>query len=324
MRARRFKIFQQSLAPNCALGHFLAPTLIEISSPSDLEREVFGPVLHVLRYPREKLVEVIDEVNASGYGLTGGAHSRIDSTIELICGRLSVGNLYVNRNIIGAAVGVQPFGGRGLSGTGPKAGGPLYMKRLLAHAPAQWSELPTGKPPAATLRLAEILRAKNRSELADHIEILSRATHCGLEIELQGPVGESNIYTLHGRGAVLCDAESEEAAIAQIACALATGNRAILDGPAADATLALLDGLPIERAAPESRFEAALTDRRGEALIAFAQKTAQRPGPIVSLYRVDLETIERGDAPLDVLLGETSICINTTAAGGNASLMSVG
>ena len=84
MRAKGFKIFQQALAPYCARGHFLAPTLIEISSPSDLEREVFGPVLHVLRYPREKLVEVIDEVNASGYGLTGGAHSRIESTIELI------------------------------------------------------------------------------------------------------------------------------------------------------------------------------------------------------------------------------------------------
>ena len=181
-----------------------------------------------------------------------------------------------------------------------------------------------GKAPAETLRLAEILRANNRSELADRVEILSLATRCGLEIELHGPVGESNIYTLRGRGAVLCDAESEEAAIAQIACALATGNRPILDGLAVDATLALLAGLPIERATPESRFEAMLTDRRGEALIAFAQKAAQRPGPIVSLYRTDLETIARGEAPLDLLLCETSICINTTAAGGNASLMSVG
>ena len=155
---------------NARAGHFLAPTLIEISSPTDLKREVFGPVLHVLRYRREKLAEVIDEVNASGYGLAGGAHSRIESTIELICSRLSVGNLYVNRNIIGAVVGVQPFGGHGASGTGPKAGGPLYMKRLLAHAPAQWPELPAGKPPAEVLRLAEILRANNRSELADCVE----------------------------------------------------------------------------------------------------------------------------------------------------------
>ena len=168
------------------------------------------------------------------------------------------------------------------------------------------------------------LARKNRSELADRVEILSRASRCGVEIELRGPVGESNIYSLHGRGAALCDAESEEAAIAQIACALASGNRAVLDGPAADATLALLAGLPLDRAKPESRFEVALTDRRGEALIAFAQKTAQRSGPIVSLYRVDLETLERGEAPLDLLIGETSICINTTAAGGNASLMSVG
>ena len=91
--------------------------------------------MHVLRFKREALNALIDGINACGYALTGGAHSRIDSTIDQVYSRLAAGNLYVNRNIIGAVVGVQPFGGHGLSGTGPKAGGPLYLKRLLARAP---------------------------------------------------------------------------------------------------------------------------------------------------------------------------------------------
>jgi len=115
-------VHAEPLGADRAHGHFLAPTLIEIASFSDLRREVFGPVLHVLRYKREALNSLIDEINASGYALTGGAHSRIDAMIDQVSSRLSAGNLYVNRNIIGAVVGVQPFGGHGLSGTGPKAG----------------------------------------------------------------------------------------------------------------------------------------------------------------------------------------------------------
>ncbi|NCS62366.1 MAG: L-glutamate gamma-semialdehyde dehydrogenase, partial [Rhodoferax sp.] len=112
-------------------GYFVLPTLIEIDAIERLQREVFGPVLHVLRYPREQLDQVLDAINATGYGLTFGVHSRIDETIAKVSKKAQAGNIYVNRNVIGAVVGVQPFGGMGLSGTGPKAGGPLYLYRLL-------------------------------------------------------------------------------------------------------------------------------------------------------------------------------------------------
>ena len=111
-------------------GLFVAPTLLELARVEDLEREVFGPVLHVVRYRADQLGELVDSINASGYGLTLGIHTRIDAVASAIAARARVGNVYVNRNMIGAQVGVQPFGGMGLSGTGPKAGGPSYLPRF--------------------------------------------------------------------------------------------------------------------------------------------------------------------------------------------------
>jgi RHH-type proline utilization regulon transcriptional repressor/proline dehydrogenase/delta 1-pyrroline-5-carboxylate dehydrogenase len=117
------------LGPACAHGTFVAPAAFEIDALSRLQREVFGPILHVVRFAGDRLDEVIEAVNATGYGLTLGIHSRIDSTVDYIHKRIRAGNAYVNRNMIGAVVGVQPFGGEGLSGTGPKAGGPRYLHR---------------------------------------------------------------------------------------------------------------------------------------------------------------------------------------------------
>jgi RHH-type proline utilization regulon transcriptional repressor/proline dehydrogenase/delta 1-pyrroline-5-carboxylate dehydrogenase len=111
-------------------GHYVAPHIFELSDADQLTEEVFGPILHVVRYPADGLDRVLRSVERSGYGLTLGIHSRIDDTIEAVIDRLSVGNIYVNRNMIGAVVGVQPFGGHGLSGTGPKAGGPHYLARF--------------------------------------------------------------------------------------------------------------------------------------------------------------------------------------------------
>ncbi len=324
MQAQGHRVHCEPLGPDCAHGFFLAPTLIEIGSVRDLEREVFGPVLHVLRFKREALTKLIDDINASGYALTGGAHSRIDATIDLICGRLAAGNLYVNRNIIGAVVGVQPFGGHGLSGTGPKAGGPLYLKRLFARTPANWPTLPSGLGSRAAEAFANALDATGRGEFADLTRRLARGSRAGLEIELPGPVGERNVYSLRGRGGVLCDGASEEASIAQIACALASGNRAVVDGAFADRLIASLPGVPLERAGPASRFDLVLSDRTGDDLIAFCAAIARREGPIVNVYRLDADAVRRDEAPLDLLLSETSLCVNTTAAGGNASLMSIG
>ncbi|MGZ5877346.1 MAG: bifunctional proline dehydrogenase/L-glutamate gamma-semialdehyde dehydrogenase PutA [Bradyrhizobium sp.] len=111
-------------------GNYVAPHIFELADADQLTEEVFGPILHVVRYPAERLDRVLQSIERSGYGLTLGIHSRIDDTIEEVIDRLGVGNVYVNRNIIGAVVGVQPFGGQGLSGTGPKAGGPHYLTRF--------------------------------------------------------------------------------------------------------------------------------------------------------------------------------------------------
>ncbi|NRG16168.1 bifunctional proline dehydrogenase/L-glutamate gamma-semialdehyde dehydrogenase PutA [Rhizobiales bacterium] len=111
-------------------GSWVAPHIIELDKPEALTREVFGPILHVVRYKAADLPKVLDRIDATGYGLTLGVHSRIDATVKTVVDRLSVGNVYVNRNIIGAVVGTQPFGGSGLSGTGPKAGGPAYLTRF--------------------------------------------------------------------------------------------------------------------------------------------------------------------------------------------------
>ena len=117
-------------------GHFIAPTVIRVNGIGDLGREIFGPVLHLATYRAEDLAKIIADINATGYGLTFGLHTRIDNRVQEVCEALYVGNIYVNRNQIGAVVGSQPFGGEGLSGTGPKAGGPEYLARFTRPEPA--------------------------------------------------------------------------------------------------------------------------------------------------------------------------------------------
>jgi RHH-type proline utilization regulon transcriptional repressor/proline dehydrogenase/delta 1-pyrroline-5-carboxylate dehydrogenase len=111
-------------------GSFFAPCVYELDRIDQLDGEVFGPILHVIRYPAGELDAVIDAVNSTGFGLTLGVHSRVQASADYIAGRVKAGNIYINRNMIGAVVGAQPFGGEGLSGTGPKAGGPDYLSRL--------------------------------------------------------------------------------------------------------------------------------------------------------------------------------------------------
>lgn len=111
-------------------GLFVSPAVLKVSGIEDMEEEIFGPVLHVATFEAKEIDKVVDDVNARGYGLTFGIHSRVDNRVEQISSRIKVGNTYVNRNQIGAIVGSQPFGGEGLSGTGPKAGGPQYVRRF--------------------------------------------------------------------------------------------------------------------------------------------------------------------------------------------------
>jgi RHH-type transcriptional regulator, proline utilization regulon repressor / proline dehydrogenase / delta 1-pyrroline-5-carboxylate dehydrogenase len=126
-------IAKAELASELSHGSYFAPRAYEIQSLQQLPREIFGPVLHVIRYAAKDLDQVIRNINGTGYGLTLGIHSRIDETIDYIQKRVRAGNCYVNRNMIGAVVGVQPFGGEGLSGTGPKAGGPQYLHRFVTE-----------------------------------------------------------------------------------------------------------------------------------------------------------------------------------------------
>jgi RHH-type transcriptional regulator, proline utilization regulon repressor / proline dehydrogenase / delta 1-pyrroline-5-carboxylate dehydrogenase len=128
--ARMTKQARVHLAGTAPAGNYVAPHLFELSAADQLTEEVFGPILHVVRYGADRLDRVLEAIERSGYGLTLGIHSRIDDTVEAMIARLQVGNVYVNRNMIGAVVGVQPFGGHGLSGTGPKAGGPHYLARF--------------------------------------------------------------------------------------------------------------------------------------------------------------------------------------------------
>ena len=133
MRAAGRVLYQCNIPAGLKNADYVAPTVIEINSIRELDREVFGPILHVVRYRPAELDQIIDEINGCGYGLTLGIHSRIEHRAEAIRRRVQAGNVYVNRNMIGAVVGVQPFGGCGLSGTGPKAGGPNYLLRFAAE-----------------------------------------------------------------------------------------------------------------------------------------------------------------------------------------------
>jgi RHH-type proline utilization regulon transcriptional repressor/proline dehydrogenase/delta 1-pyrroline-5-carboxylate dehydrogenase len=131
VEARRGGVIHRLAIPaGLGRGTFVAPTLIRVDRVADLDREIFGPVLHVVTFKAGTMNETVDEIMASGYGLTLGVHTRIGSAADAVRARARVGNLYVNRSMIGAVVGVQPFGGEGLSGTGPKAGGPHYLPRF--------------------------------------------------------------------------------------------------------------------------------------------------------------------------------------------------
>ncbi|MFT4182077.1 MAG: trifunctional transcriptional regulator/proline dehydrogenase/L-glutamate gamma-semialdehyde dehydrogenase [Rhizobium sp.] len=332
MRAIGCGVEQLPLPASADKGTFVAPTLIEIKSLSALTREVFGPVLHVIRYRRNDLDRLIDEINASGYGLTFGLHTRLDETIAHVTSRIKAGNLYVNRNIIGAVVGVQPFGGRGLSGTGPKAGGPLYIGRLVQQAPVP--------PHQDSVHTDSVLRefiqwldGKGLVAEGEAARSFAGRSALGLQRELVGPVGERNLYALHPRGKILLVPKTEQGLYRQIAAALSTGNSIALD--ASDAMRTVLADLPLAVRArfvwtsdwqKDGPFSGALVEGDRDAVLAANRKIAALPGPLVLVQAATTdELIGNPEAYcLNWLLEEVSTSINTAAAGGNASLMTIG
>jgi RHH-type transcriptional regulator, proline utilization regulon repressor / proline dehydrogenase / delta 1-pyrroline-5-carboxylate dehydrogenase len=333
IEAHRSRIlFQASLPAACASGTYITPTLLEIGSIRELTHEVFGPILHVVRFQRARLDRLVEDINATGYGLTLGIHSRIDETIDFITARAHAGNIYVNRNMIGAVVGVQPFGGEGLSGTGPKAGGPLMLHRLLRAGPPPTLDGVREEAKLDALRtliawtwtgMGGLLEDEERDRLAALFKIYLDSSPLPVEMTLPGPAGEDNRLRFLPRGRLLGIAPGIEGALHQLGAALATGNRLLLaDG----------EGLaPVKRHLPETlrphieilndwqnaEFGAVLlsdTTKLAETL----RRLARRPGPIVQIVC--------GTPEFDLLrlVKEQTISINTAAAGGNASLMTLG
>ena len=330
MRDAGHKVEQLALPREAEKGTFVPPTIIEIDDIGQLTREVFGPVLHVLRWKREDMDALIDRINATGYGLTFGLHTRLDETILSVTERVKAGNLYVNRNIIGAVVGVQPFGGRGLSGTGPKAGGPLYIGRLVQKAPVPPSHSSVRIDPA--LRdFATWLGQRGHNDEADAARELGSLSALGLVKELPGPVGERNVYSLHPRGRVLLVPQTPKGLFRQLAAALAAGNEVVVD----QASGLSLAGLPPSVAArvawsaeweKDGPYAGALIEGDAARVRAANRRIAALGGPLVLVQAAGSEALAADPQAycLNWLVEEVSTSINTAAAGGNASLMTIG
>ncbi|WP_434745836.1 trifunctional transcriptional regulator/proline dehydrogenase/L-glutamate gamma-semialdehyde dehydrogenase [Candidatus Pantoea rara] len=320
-------------------GTFVKPTLIELNQVSDLDKEIFGPVLHVVRFTRTNLPQLVEQINASGYGLTLGVHTRIDETIAQVTANARVGNLYVNRNMVGAVVGVQPFGGEGLSGTGPKAGGPLYLYRLLAHRPDSALRLTfdrqdAERPADSTLRQALLAPhqalsnwAKDKPALAELCQHYGELAQAGVVRLLPGPTGERNTFSLLPRDQVLCLADNEQDALIQLAAVTSVGSKALWQDD--ELHRALRTSLPdavkaritLARDPLTAEFDAVIYHGDADQLRTLCEQIAARDGAIVSV-----QGFARGETNLllERLLIERSLSVNTAAAGGNASLMTIG
>lgn len=321
MRGLGLPVYQLPLPERCDGGCFVPPTLIEIGSLNQLQREVFGPVVHVLRFAARDLPGLIAQINATGYGLTLGIHSRIDETIQQISEHAQVGNVYVNRNMVGAVVGVQPFGGEGLSGTGPKAGGPLYLQRLADNLRLPAIAFgPTPKVPSQLTALANWAATSGRSALAARCGDYGRDSLLHVEVALPGPTGERNTLRFAPRGRLLCRAAEADELLLQLAAVLATGNQPVLEeGALAKSLLATLP--PIIATSIEIRPAGDFSDLAGvlSADDAVLRRTlANRKGALLLNVQPDC-----GSYPLYRLLAERVLSVNTTAAGGNTTLMTL-
>jgi RHH-type proline utilization regulon transcriptional repressor/proline dehydrogenase/delta 1-pyrroline-5-carboxylate dehydrogenase len=240
--------------------------------------------------------------------------------------------LYVNRNIIGAVVGVQPFGGRGLSGTGPKAGGPLYLGRLVQRTPVRPRQTSTNVD-SALLDFAEWLVQKGLRTEANIAKDFAGRSELGLQRELVGPVGERNLYALHSRGRILIVPATEHGLHVQMAAALSTGNQVVVD--TASGLLSALSGLPATVALrvswtssweADGPFSGALIEGDIQRVRSVNRKIATLDGPLVLVQSATTQELLQDPKAycLDWLLEEVSMSINTAAAGGNASLMTIG
>jgi RHH-type proline utilization regulon transcriptional repressor/proline dehydrogenase/delta 1-pyrroline-5-carboxylate dehydrogenase len=318
-------------------GSFTNPCVLKVSGIGELEEEIFGPVLHVATFAAQDIEQVLNEINAKGYGLTFGLHTRMDNRVEQVVNKIAVGNLYVNRNQIGAVVGSQPFGGEGLSGTGPKAGGPHYVKRFIRPATSPLSgstalecePVDTGKVQALIDQAEPGDWAQSSDRLAK-IQTLfdSQTSSCtvltGNVLDMPGPTGELNLLSQAERGVVLCLGPDRESAYHQAFAALAQGNRVVMIAPDIDSLLQAAQQQQIPLYGVTGRltaqsvqvlqgFAALCCNGDEQQLSALRQALSQRDGAIIPLI-TEWEQAER-------FVIERHLCIDTTAAGGNASLI---
>ncbi len=323
-------------------GTYVSPAVIAVGGIADMEREIFGPILHVASFKARDIDNIVDDINARDYGLTFGLHTRIDDRVQQVVERLHVGNAYVNRNQIGAIVGSQPFGGEGLSGTGPKAGGPHYVERFRRSVEPESLAAPVAEA-IGTRQMEEAidaLDARNWSARPDRVAVLRKAlAGSGRLIRkalaetaafdmtpqtLPGPTGESNRLSLYPKGTILCLGPSAEIATAQAAQALGAGCAVVIVA----SEVSKLGQTLVDAGAPVAVFDGkveadtlvAIKDIAAVAAAGVSDWTrllrialAQRPGAIIPL---ETQII----APERYVL-ERHLCIDTTAAGGNASLL---
>ncbi len=327
----------QTPLPSGLNGYFVAPSVFEVSGIEQLESEIFGPVLHVASYRSQDLSAVIESVNQSGYGLTFGLHSRIDQRVQQVTDSVSAGNIYVNRNQIGAVVGCQPFGGRGLSGTGPKAGGPSYVPNLrefrsesddaighqiwprgdtrqtlaeLSRLQADWA----GSETRAAALQAAVENHRGLSDiLRDTIEFIQSP------LDLDGPTGESNRLYIQAKGVFVCI--GSEAHVIQ---ALATGNAVLaigIDSSLITALTATEAPLTASDLVPDAASLASCDALAGIAFECLNRDfAAELRTDLANLDGPVVQFITDAWAPWQ-FIAEKTLCIDTTAAGGNARLL---
>jgi len=341
------KTLQDANLDHSGNGHYVRPTLIRVDGIDALESEVFGPVLHYATFDANQIDDVVNTINDRGFGLTLGLHSRIDARVQDIIDDADVGNIYINRNQIGAIVGSQPFGGEGLSGTGPKAGGPNYLARFRkARATDETSEINQTRQPdvqaadvidEATVNAAfNDIDGKAWERASNKIGILrsvlrgrasramgrAAALECG-PIDLPGPTGESNRLSLYPLGRVVCLNNDPQILLAHAVQALRTGNSVVCVGPDCQSTLAPLaaPGIPIAivegtldlQSLRSIDVQAVATTGSEQQVRALRLVLSERDGAIVRLISEDI-------APTRFAV-ERAVCIDTTAAGGNAELL---
>jgi RHH-type proline utilization regulon transcriptional repressor/proline dehydrogenase/delta 1-pyrroline-5-carboxylate dehydrogenase len=380
-------LYQCSLPKETEKGNFFPPTLYEIDNIDVLKKEVFGPIVHVVRFKAKDIDNVVDAINQTGYGLTMGVHSRIEERAQRLAKKSRAGNVYINRNMIGAIVGVQPFGGRGLSGTGPKAGGPNYLSRLRMEkatpkpthieqqdvidealtgndevtqqadklmqkafsAEEDWRHMSLNDRISAVRQLlAKIAGVDIVEELAEDLNrtlAMSRAQLTAIDkllrkpMRLPGPTGESNTLHLEPRGTLVCFADKDvtfEYWTLSIVTALATGNCVVtvVSDMFYEEALAFRDKFVsiggdkgVFQVARLTHFDSLLMHEKLAGVVVDSNTSrtaritamlAERQGAILPVI-----TAEYNDNLIMRLVTEKTISIDTTASGGNTSLMTL-